>query len=113
MSDPTEAAPRQLALWNSEALDSLKEGAGAWRQKYDKEEARATAGQSAPGRASGVETVPPLSSPADLGNWSFDQIGFPGAYPMTRGIYPSMYRGRLWTMRQYAGFGSATESNRF
>src|SRR5712671_605186 len=38
-------------------------------------------------------------------------IGFPGEYPYTRGIYPSMYRGRLWTMRQYAGFGSAIESN--
>ena len=39
-------------------------------------------------------------------------IGFPGAFPFTRGIQPTMYRGRLWTMRQYAGFGSAAESNR-
>src|SRR5881398_2227285 len=38
-------------------------------------------------------------------------VGFPGAFPFTRGIYPTMYRGRLWTMRQYAGFGSAAESN--
>ena len=36
-----------------------------------------------------------------------ESIGFPGEYPFTRGIYPTMYRGRLWTMRQYAGFGSA------
>src|SRR6476660_8706543 len=41
-----------------------------------------------------------------------EPIGFPGEYPFTRGIYPTMYRGRLWTMRQYAGFGSAAESNR-
>src|SRR3954471_12506156 len=40
-----------------------------------------------------------------------DTIGYPGEFPYTRGIYPSMYRGRLWTMRQYAGFGSAAESN--
>ena len=40
------------------------------------------------------------------------EIGFPGAFPFTRGIQPTMYRGRPWTMRQYAGFGSATESNR-
>jgi methylmalonyl-CoA mutase, N-terminal domain len=40
-----------------------------------------------------------------------DAIGYPGEFPYTRGIYPSMYRGRLWTMRQYAGFGSAAESN--
>src|SRR5258707_8746633 len=38
-------------------------------------------------------------------------IGVPGEFPFTRGIYPTMYRGRLWTMRQYAGFGSAAESN--
>src|SRR5262249_2279910 len=38
-------------------------------------------------------------------------IGYPGESPFTRGIYPTMYRGRLWTMRQYAGFGTAVESN--
>src|ERR1700686_5180720 len=38
-------------------------------------------------------------------------IGFPGEFPYTRGIYPTMYRGRLWTMRQYAGFGTAAQSN--
>jgi methylmalonyl-CoA mutase N-terminal domain/subunit len=42
---------------------------------------------------------------------SESSIGYPGEYPFTRGIYPTMYRGRLWTMRQYAGFGSAVESN--
>lgn len=41
----------------------------------------------------------------------YEQIGFPGSYPFTRGIRPSMYRGRFWTMRQYAGFGTAKESN--
>src|SRR5580700_6693669 len=40
-----------------------------------------------------------------------ETIGYPGEFPYTRGIYPTMYRGRFWTMRQYAGFGSATESN--
>jgi methylmalonyl-CoA mutase N-terminal domain/subunit len=40
-----------------------------------------------------------------------ESIGYPGEYPFTRGIYPTMYRGRLWTVRQYAGFGSAVESN--
>jgi methylmalonyl-CoA mutase N-terminal domain/subunit len=40
-----------------------------------------------------------------------ESIGFPGEYPFTRGIYPTMYRGRFWTMRQYAGFGTAVESN--
>src|SRR6185369_771855 len=38
-------------------------------------------------------------------------LGFPGSYPFTRGVYPSMYRGRLWTMRQFAGFGTPEETN--
>ena len=47
-----------------------------------------------------------------LGEWNAEEaVGYPGQFPYTRGIYPSMYRGRLWTMRQYAGFGSAAESN--
>jgi methylmalonyl-CoA mutase N-terminal domain/subunit len=48
-----------------------------------------------------------------LRNWSPDEaLGYPGEFPYTRGIYPTMYRGRFWTMRQYAGFGSAAESNK-
>jgi len=50
----------------------------------------------------------PLDSNADL---YLEKIGFPGEYPFTRGIQPTMYRGRLWTMRQYAGYGTAKESN--
>jgi methylmalonyl-CoA mutase, N-terminal domain len=47
-----------------------------------------------------------------LGDWNPErELGFPGEFPYTRGIYPTMYRGRLWTMRQYAGFGTAAESN--
>ncbi len=46
------------------------------------------------------------------GRKSAEQLGFPGEFPFTRGIQPTMYRGRLWTMRQYAGFGTAEESNR-
>src|SRR4030088_1007818 len=40
-----------------------------------------------------------------------ESVGYPGEFPYTRGIYPTMYRGRFWTMRQYAGFASAAESN--
>jgi methylmalonyl-CoA mutase N-terminal domain/subunit len=48
--------------------------------------------------------------PAGIGS-ERDPIGLPGAYPFTRGVYPSMYRGRLWTMRQFAGFGTSEETN--
>ncbi len=53
-----------------------------------------------------------LYTEENLDSWNPEEaLGFPGEPPYTRGIYPSMYRGRLWTMRQYAGFGSAAESN--
>jgi len=55
------------------------------------------------------EPIAPLYTADDLPN--ADAIGFPGEYPFTRGVYPSMYRGRLWTMRQFAGFGTAEETN--
>ncbi|MGE5620728.1 MAG: methylmalonyl-CoA mutase [Sphingomonadaceae bacterium] len=53
-----------------------------------------------------------LYTPADVPDRSYlDQLGFPGLFPFTRGIHPTMYRGRLWTMRMFAGFGSAEETN--
>ncbi|CAA9478692.1 MAG: Methylmalonyl-CoA mutase [uncultured Solirubrobacteraceae bacterium] len=55
------------------------------------------------------EAVRPLYTAADLPDE--ERIGLPGQYPYTRGVYPSMYRGRLWTMRQFAGFGTAEETN--
>jgi methylmalonyl-CoA mutase N-terminal domain/subunit len=55
------------------------------------------------------EPVAPLYTSEDVG--PAERIGFPGEYPFTRGVYASMYRGRLWTMRQFAGFGTAEETN--
>src|SRR6185437_16116681 len=55
------------------------------------------------------EPIAPLYTADDLS--APERIGFPGEFPYTRGVYPSMYRGRLWTMRQFAGFGTAEETN--
>jgi methylmalonyl-CoA mutase N-terminal domain/subunit len=57
--------------------------------------------------------VQPLYTPEDLAGWSYeDKLGYPGEYPFTRGVYPTMYRGRLWTMRMFAGFGRPEDTNR-
>jgi methylmalonyl-CoA mutase N-terminal domain/subunit len=57
--------------------------------------------------------VRPLYTPADLAAWDYDRdVGYPGQFPYTRGVQATMYRGRLWTMRQYAGMGDAEESNK-
>lgn len=57
--------------------------------------------------------IEPLYGPEDMAEWNYhEKMGYPGEYPFTRGVQPTMYRGRLWTMRQYAGFADAEESNR-
>ena len=60
----------------------------------------------------GQVPIEPTYTADDLGDWDANRdLGFPGEYPFTRGVQPTMYRGRFWTMRQYAGFGTAEESN--
>src|SRR3954454_5532938 len=58
------------------------------------------------------QPIEPLYDAESLAGWDGDrELGFPGEFPYTRGVYPSMYRGRMWTMRQFAGFGTAEETN--
>ncbi len=58
------------------------------------------------------EPLKPLYTPDDVRGFDYERdLGYPGHYPMTRGVYHTMYRGRLWTMRQFAGFGTAEETN--
>jgi methylmalonyl-CoA mutase, N-terminal domain len=82
------------------------EATGEWRELY----------ASAPERnalfttISGLENEPLYTSANVAIDYDRD-LGYPGAFPYTRGVYPSMYRGRLWTMRQFAGFGTAEETN--
>ncbi|MBS1244652.1 MAG: mmcA1, partial [Deltaproteobacteria bacterium] len=58
------------------------------------------------------EEIDLLYTPDPLSNFEYEEdLGYPGQYPYTRGVQPTMYRGRLWTMRQFAGFGSAEDTN--
>src|SRR5881398_1874027 len=82
-------------------------GAEAWRERYEATPEREGELFST---ISGVENEP-LYSPENVELDYERDLGWPGAYPFTRGVYPSMYRGRLWTMRQFAGFGTAEETN--
>ncbi len=70
---------------------------------------------SMPSAAGPAAVVVPhaLYTPANLQDWDYDRdVGYPGEFPFTRGVQPTMFRGRLWTMRQYAGMGDAEESNK-
>lgn len=62
-------------------------------------------------RNHGNDEIPRISFPEKLDDKYISDLGFPGRYPFTRGVQPTMYRGRLWTMRQYAGFSTAVETN--
>jgi methylmalonyl-CoA mutase N-terminal domain/subunit len=92
-------------------LDRIRSAQSAWEAQLRP----GPAADGAPRQADPSMASRPLYTPADLPHGGFDylrDLGFPGQYPFTRGIHPSMYRGRLFTMRQYAGFGSARETNR-
>ncbi|MFO7738076.1 MAG: methylmalonyl-CoA mutase family protein [Desulfatiglandaceae bacterium] len=93
-------------------LELIKKEFDGWvkhlETKYDKRPGRRTAYAT----LSGIP-VKRLYTPLDHEDTDYlSEIGFPGTYPFTRGVQPTMYRGRYWTMRQYAGFGTAAESNK-
>ena len=108
MSQRTAAQP---TLFSAEALATLSRAVHAWEEgplakslqrQPERNEAFATSSQP----------VQRLYTPLDIADLDYERdLGFPGEYPFTRGVQPTMYRGRYWTMRQYAGFGTAEESN--
>jgi methylmalonyl-CoA mutase, N-terminal domain len=90
-------------------LDNVPVSYDEWRAAYG-----LTPERDAPFTTLSGEEIRPLYTERDLPagvRGPDDPIGLPGQYPFTRGVYPSMYRGRLWTMRQFAGFGTAEETN--
>jgi methylmalonyl-CoA mutase, N-terminal domain len=87
-------------------LDKLPVSYEEWRAAYGLTPERETSFTTLSG-----EEIKPLYTERDVPRDPSSSIGLPGQYPFTRGVYPSMYRGRLWTMRQFAGFGTAAETN--
>ena len=86
-------------------LERLRGEVAEWRRRYERGELRDLAFVNSGG------DVEPLYTALDVDPQSAVQLGVPGTYPYTRGIHPTGYRGRLWTMRQFAGFGSARDTN--
>ena len=85
-----------------------EKGRDAWQEHYESASKRNidfTTQSSA--------DVNPLYTPADLGDFDYEtRLGYPGLYPFTRGIHPTMYRGKVWTRRQFSGFGTAEDTNK-
>ena len=88
-----------------EELDGLRREVGQWREQYDTGRKRGIAFTNS------ANEVPPLFTALDLEGTAGSAFELPGQWPFTRGIHPTGYRGKLWTMRQFAGFGTARETN--
>ncbi len=99
-------------ILSESALESMEKEYSEWLEEYTK------ALRKMPERFSRFSTVSdlevkPLYTPLDIGNRDFfDDIGFPGKYPFTRGVQSTMYRARLWTMRMFAGLGTSEDTNK-
>jgi methylmalonyl-CoA mutase N-terminal domain/subunit len=88
--------------------EELQRAEKEWRRRVEREKERPGPFETVSGKK-----IKDLYTPRDTADLDYRRdLGFPGEYPFTRGVQPNMYRGRLWTMRQFSGFGDATDSNR-
>ncbi len=97
---------------NNGNLDRIAQGKKRWQESlYRKAAEKSGERQDTDFRTSST-AVQPLYTPADIPDLDYNRdIGYPGEYPYTRGVQPTMYRGRLWSIRQYAGYGTPQETN--
>ena len=100
-------------MYDRKKLKTIANGRAKWQEKTLGPLLARTPERLARFSTVSDEEIRDLYGPADVENIDYGKdLGFPGEYPYTRGVQPSMYRGRLWTMRQFAGFGSAEDTNR-
>ena len=98
-------------MFNEKDLEKIKAGKKKWSEGTLAKTLSKAPEKKALSTWSGIP-VECVYSPAEVAGLNYDRdLGYPGEYPYTRGVQPNMYRGRFWTMRQYAGFGSAKETN--
>ncbi|MGB9678928.1 MAG: acyl-CoA mutase large subunit family protein [Thermoanaerobacteraceae bacterium] len=99
-------------MYDKEELEKIKHKQESWENNQVKKVISKFPERKETFMTSSEIKVKNIYTPLDICNNNFlDNIGFPGEYPYTRGVQPTMYRGKFWTMRQYAGFGTAEESN--
>ncbi len=91
--------------------EQIQAGRERWQQRYEEALARGQVRDADFSSLSGAPLDPVYGPPEGSADPRMDRIGWPGEYPFTRGLYPTGYRGRTWTIRQFAGFGSARQTN--
>ncbi|HUP61335.1 MAG TPA: methylmalonyl-CoA mutase family protein [Thermoanaerobaculia bacterium] len=108
---PPRASDEQLPLFAPEAIAAVQKKESAWRRDVlAPVTAKKAYWKNDFTTVSGME-VNPMATPLSVADQDFNEVAWPGEFPYTRGIHPTGYRGRLWTMRQFAGYGSAKQTN--
>ncbi|MBA3277222.1 MAG: methylmalonyl-CoA mutase [Geodermatophilaceae bacterium] len=92
-------------------MTEVLDGRARWQQRYDTAQAAGRVRDADFSTLSGVEVAPVYGPESGQEPPGFERIGWPGEFPFTRGLYPTGYRGRSWTIRQFAGFGNAEQTN--
>ena len=93
-------------------IEGVQEAYEKWSTKVESKLAKRPERKGAFANTSGIP-LKRLYTPVEMDDFDYArELGFPGDYPYTRGVQPTMYRGRFWTMRQYAGFASAEDTNK-
>jgi len=108
---PPHAAEEQLNLFSADAIAEVRKEETQWRRDVlDPVLAKKPYWKKDFTTVSGMD-VNPMATPLSVADQDFHEVAYPGQFPYTRGIHPTGYRGRLWTMRQFAGFGTAEHTN--
>jgi methylmalonyl-CoA mutase N-terminal domain/subunit len=108
---PPQAADQQLSLFAADAVEQVRAEEAKWRSEVlEPVVSKKPYWKKDFTTVSGME-VNPMATPLSVADQDFHEVAYPGQFPYTRGIHPTGYRGRLWTMRQFAGFGTAAQTN--
>ena len=111
LPQPPQSREEQLPLFSKDALGAVQKEETRWRHDVlDPVLRKKPFWKSDYTTVSGMD-VNPMATPLSVADQDFHEIAYPGEFPYTRGIHPTGYRGRLWTMRQFAGFGTAKQTN--
>jgi methylmalonyl-CoA mutase N-terminal domain/subunit len=100
------------SLYDRDAMEAVEKGARQWQDGVLKQWTRTSAQTREDFQTASGIPLKPLYTPADVRGADYGDEGFPGVYPYLRGVYPNQYRGRLWTMRMFSGFGTPEDTNR-
>ena len=106
-----EARANSGSLVDQKALDAIQKGVKQWQKGVINESKKKTQGPRFEFQTASGIPLKAMYTPADVRSLDYQQEGFPGVYPYLRGVYPSMYRGRRWTMRMFSGYGTPEDTN--